>query len=312
MSPTGRASSKCSRGHRRNTVASVWSCLAAHAAVLALDGIERERLAVKRCGVYQHSTLVGHALLEGVAAPLAMPHSRWNELSVAALRQAGYTLLSWSAEAGADAFVRQDRRLMLFFQGHPEYEDTTLLKEYRRDVGRFLNAQQPHYPTLPVGYLSAAATAVLGQLPRARPRRARSEAAGQFPVCTGRRGPGEPVAAARRRHLPQLAGVHRRGTRRDTLAGNGIIGAMSEALRDRLLRQVAQILGKPDAAATLPVDGRLSELGMSSIKMVNLMLAVEAEFDLTIPQTDITPENFRSVASVEALLERLLELKAPQ
>jgi acyl carrier protein len=87
---------------------------------------------------------------------------------------------------------------------------------------------------------------------------------------------------------------------------------MSEALRDRLLRQVAQILGKPDAAATLPVEGRLSELGMSSIKMVNLMLAVEAEFDLTIPQTDITPENFRSVASVEALLERLLALKASQ
>ncbi|HSY04956.1 MAG TPA: phosphopantetheine-binding protein [Steroidobacteraceae bacterium] len=87
---------------------------------------------------------------------------------------------------------------------------------------------------------------------------------------------------------------------------------MSEALRDRLLRQVAQILGKPEAASTLPVDGRLSELGMSSIKMVNLMLAVELEFDLTIPQSDITPENFRSVASIEALLERLLALKAQQ
>jgi acyl carrier protein len=81
---------------------------------------------------------------------------------------------------------------------------------------------------------------------------------------------------------------------------------MSDTLRERLLRQVAQILGKPEAAATLPVDGRLSELGMSSIKMVNLMLAVELEFDLTIPQSDITPENFRSVASVEALLARLL------
>jgi acyl carrier protein len=81
---------------------------------------------------------------------------------------------------------------------------------------------------------------------------------------------------------------------------------MSDTLRERLLRQVAQILGKPEAAANLPVDGRLSELGMSSIKMVNLMLAVELEFDLTIPQSDITPENFRSVASVEALLARLL------
>jgi acyl carrier protein len=81
-------------------------------------------------------------------------------------------------------------------------------------------------------------------------------------------------------------------------------------LRDRLLRLVAQILGKPDAAASLPVDGRLSEMGMSSIKMVNLMLAVEVEFDITIPQSDITPDNFRSVASVEALLSRLLALKA--
>ena len=84
---------------------------------------------------------------------------------------------------------------------------------------------------------------------------------------------------------------------------------MSEALRDRLLRQVAQILGKPDAATMLPVDGRLSELGMSSIKMVNLMLAVEMEFDVTIPQSDITPENFRSVGTIDALLTRLLALK---
>jgi acyl carrier protein len=82
------------------------------------------------------------------------------------------------------------------------------------------------------------------------------------------------------------------------------------ALRDRLLRLVGQILGKSEAAAELPVGGRLSELGMTSLKMVNLMLAVETEFDLTIPQSDITPDNFRSVASVEALLARLLAGKA--
>ena len=82
------------------------------------------------------------------------------------------------------------------------------------------------------------------------------------------------------------------------------------ALRERLLRLVAHILGKPESAASLPVDARLAELGMSSIKMVNLMLAVETEFDLTIPQGDITPENFRSVATVEALLARLLAVRS--
>ena len=82
------------------------------------------------------------------------------------------------------------------------------------------------------------------------------------------------------------------------------------AIRDRLLRIVGEILGKPEAVAGVPAEARLSELGMSSLKMVNLMLAVEAEFDLTIPQSDITPDNFRSVASVEALLQRLLAVKA--
>ena len=148
---------------REHTAASIWSCLAAHAVVLDLDGVERQRLPQQRCGVYPHGILTGHPLLAGVSAPLPMPHSRWNELPPAALRAAGYTLLSWSEETGADAFVREERSLLLFFQGHPEYENTTLLKEYRRDVGRYLNGQQPHYPTLPRGYFSADAVAVLAE-----------------------------------------------------------------------------------------------------------------------------------------------------
>ena len=148
---------------REHTASSIWSCLAAHAAVLELDGIERRRLPEKRCGVYPHAILIGHSLLAGVSAPLPMPHSRWNELPPENLRAAGYTLLSWSEENGADAFVREERSVLLFFQGHPEYEGTTLLKEYRRDVGRYLSGQQSHYPTLPRGYLSADATARLAE-----------------------------------------------------------------------------------------------------------------------------------------------------
>jgi acyl carrier protein len=77
-------------------------------------------------------------------------------------------------------------------------------------------------------------------------------------------------------------------------------------VRERLLILISQILNKPDAVETLAPDAPLSEAGMSSIKMVNLMLGVEGEFDLAIPQNDITPDNFRSVASIEALLHRLL------
>jgi acyl carrier protein len=81
------------------------------------------------------------------------------------------------------------------------------------------------------------------------------------------------------------------------------------SIRERLIALVRQMLGQPQGVRPLPIDARLSDLGLSSIKMVNLMLAVEGEFDLSIPQQDITPDNFRSVTSIEVLLERLLALK---
>ena len=75
--------------------------------------------------------------------------------------------------------------------------------------------------------------------------------------------------------------------------------------RERLLTLVRQILGPAAAARPLPIDVRLADLGMSSMQMVNLMLAVESEFQLTIPPEAITPENFASISAVEALLARL-------
>jgi acyl carrier protein len=74
---------------------------------------------------------------------------------------------------------------------------------------------------------------------------------------------------------------------------------------ERLLSLVRQILGATAATRPLPIDARLSELGISSIKMVGLMLAIEAEFDLTIAPDQITPENFHSIASIAAMLAKL-------
>jgi acyl carrier protein len=75
---------------------------------------------------------------------------------------------------------------------------------------------------------------------------------------------------------------------------------------DRIVGLVERILERPAGAAPLPVTARLNELGMSSMKMINLMLAIEVEFDLSIPQTEITPENFDSIVSVETLVVKLL------
>jgi acyl carrier protein len=76
--------------------------------------------------------------------------------------------------------------------------------------------------------------------------------------------------------------------------------------RERLIGLVRHILDQPAASRPLPIDARLSDLGVSSIKMVSLMLAVEAEFGVTIPQGEITPENFESISAVEAMILRLI------
>ena len=75
--------------------------------------------------------------------------------------------------------------------------------------------------------------------------------------------------------------------------------------RERLLTLVRQILEQQNPVRPLPIDARLNDLGMTSIKMIKLMLAIELEFDLAIPQAEITPGNFVSIASVEAMLSRL-------
>lgn len=136
-----------------HTVSSIWSCLAAHAAAQALAGVRRQRLPEKCFGVFEHDILAEHPLLRGVPAPLSTPHSRWNELPIGKLQAGGFEILSASREAGADLFVRAGRSLLVCFQGHPEYDDVSLLKEYRRDVGRFLRGEQAAWPTLPRGYL---------------------------------------------------------------------------------------------------------------------------------------------------------------
>jgi homoserine O-succinyltransferase len=135
-----------------HTHSAVWSCLAAHAALLHLDGIDRRPLDDKRFGVFECVRVAEHPLTAGAPARLRMPHSRWNELPEDALRACGYRVLTRSVEAGADAFVKQRKSLFVFFQGHPEYEAHTLLLEYRRDIKRFLTRERETYPPMPHGY----------------------------------------------------------------------------------------------------------------------------------------------------------------
>ena len=158
----------------REGPSTLFSCLAAHAAVLHYDGVPRRRLAQKRFGMFDHVVSRRDMLTQNLSSPLKVAHSRWNEVAENDLAACGYRILTWSEEAGVELFVKRGRTDFLFCQGHPEYDATTLAREYRRDVRRYLMGEAAAYPLLPKNYFSAAEIVALEQF-RARAAFERSE-----------------------------------------------------------------------------------------------------------------------------------------
>jgi homoserine O-succinyltransferase len=135
------------------TVSTILSCLAAHAGVLYSDGINRHPLSHKQCGVFVFNKCASHLLTDGTEELIRFPHSRWNEVRADDLAACGYTVLTQSADGGVDSFAKKKKRsLFVNFQGHPEYDAQTLLKEYRRDIKRYVRVEREAYPTMPKGY----------------------------------------------------------------------------------------------------------------------------------------------------------------
>jgi homoserine O-succinyltransferase len=164
-----------------STASSVLSCLAAHASVLHFDGVSRHRLADKQFGVFESEKKAEHPLLRNVPAT-RFPHSRWNELRSEELSSAGYEVLTESGEAGVDTFVKQSRKsLLVHFQGHPEYGPSTLFKEYRRDVKRFLRRERETFPTAPHGYFDATTAENLERFKRIAVENRHEDVLGEFP-----------------------------------------------------------------------------------------------------------------------------------
>ncbi len=135
-----------------NTRSTIWSCLAAHAAVLHLDRIERHRLDGKCSGIYDCARVTDNWLTADLPSPLKISHSRLNELRASDLTAKGYQVLTQSHEAGVDIFVKELRSQFVFFQGHPEYDPLSLEREYLRDISRYLAGERDGYPAVPAGY----------------------------------------------------------------------------------------------------------------------------------------------------------------
>jgi homoserine O-succinyltransferase/O-acetyltransferase len=151
---------------QENCHATVLSCLAAHAAILSMDGIRRMKANDKVFGIFECVRVSDHPLTAGTASQFRLPHSRWNGVPEEQLADCGYKVLTRSANAGVDTFIKQQKRLCVFFQGHPEYESDTLLREYRRDVGRYIKGEASRYPLIPKSYFDEATVEELAAFER--------------------------------------------------------------------------------------------------------------------------------------------------
>jgi homoserine O-succinyltransferase len=159
------------------------SCLATHAVLQFRHGQRRRRLPTKRWGVFPHRVVnARHPLVADVNSLFDVPHSRFNEIGRDQFEAAGLQVLVEGDEAGVHLAVSEDLFRFVYFQGHPEYDTISLLKEYKREVKLYAQGLRKDYPPFPDNYFTLKSQAILEEYQdRLEAARARGEAAPEFP-----------------------------------------------------------------------------------------------------------------------------------
>ena len=147
-----------------NTTSILCSCLATHALIEYCHDIRRTHRGNKVWGVYSHRVVEPrHPLVSDINSRFDVPHSRFNEVFREDIECAGMRVLVESEEAGVHLAVSQDLFRVVYFQGHPEYDTISLLKEYKREVMRYFNGERDDYPPLPEHYFNLEVTGILNE-----------------------------------------------------------------------------------------------------------------------------------------------------
>jgi homoserine O-succinyltransferase len=140
------------------------SCLATHAVMEFRYGQPRSPLPAKRWGVYAHRVVDRtHPLVRNGNTLFDVPHSRFNRIAREQFESVGVRVLVESAAAGVHLAVSPDGLRLVMFQGHPEYDTVSLLKEYKREINRFVAGERPDYPPFPENIFSLKIRALLDE-----------------------------------------------------------------------------------------------------------------------------------------------------
>ena len=144
-----------------NTNSILCSCLATHALMKYYFNIDRELRDQKSWGVFPHTIAnPSNPLMSGLGDGFMGLHSHFYDLPLEQILETDLEILAFNNQAGFFLAGTKDTKLVLY-QGHPEYDAISLLKEYQREITNFLSDLRPDYPSLPENYFSHKAISIL-------------------------------------------------------------------------------------------------------------------------------------------------------
>jgi homoserine O-succinyltransferase len=147
-----------------NVTSVLCSCLATHAVIQSHHGQKRTHMGDKLWGVYSHRVMdPKHPLVNDVNTRFDVPHSRYNQITREQFLRAGLKVLVESDAGGVHLAVSGDGLRVVYFQGHPEYDTISLLKEYKREVTLYFNNMRETYPPFPDNYFSLRNQAIFNE-----------------------------------------------------------------------------------------------------------------------------------------------------
>ncbi|RLA07151.1 MAG: homoserine O-succinyltransferase [Gammaproteobacteria bacterium] len=138
----------------KNVTSTLCSCLATHALLQFKYGLKRKPLPKKKWGVYGHYVCKPHPLVRSINTKFEVPHSRFNQVDKEQILEKNLHILVESKKAGVHLATSKDGFKFIFFQGHPEYEKISLLKEYKRECSEYFLNNRKTYPKFLKNYFN--------------------------------------------------------------------------------------------------------------------------------------------------------------
>ncbi|HED35120.1 MAG TPA: homoserine O-succinyltransferase [Gammaproteobacteria bacterium] len=145
-----------------NVTSTLCSCLATHAVLEFRYSQKRSPRQQKKWGVFNHRvTDSSHPLVSDINTRFDVPYSRWNDISRQQFEAANLKVLAVGEDDSVHLATSEDGFRSVFFQGHPEYDTISLLKEYKREVMLYVAGGRADYPPFPEGYFVLRSAAIL-------------------------------------------------------------------------------------------------------------------------------------------------------